>query len=375
MEEINIIRNQINQIDDELVDLFLRRMDRVREVGKLKKNNLLGIIDNEREEQIFKKHILGVEDDAKRKYIKDFLEGLIGISKKSQADLFNVKAEREEGNIDFKLVTVGFQGINGSFSHEALTEYFETKPRTKNYNSFKEVFEALKNKEIKYGILPIENTTTGGISDVYDLLNIYNCFIIGEKCMGIDHNLLGIPGTTIEMLNEIYSHPQGFLQCSNFFENHGSLKQITYFNTANSAKYISDKKSKSLGCVASRKACELYGLEVIKENINNYQNNKTRFVVISRGMVPCVENDKISMVMILPHKVGVLHSVLKNFTDNNINMMKIESRPIAEKAFRYYFYIDIEGNLKDNYVDKALKQIEKETIYFKLLGNYKADLI
>lgn len=375
MEDLNELREQINKIDDELVELFLKRMDQVKKVGIYKQNNSLGVLDKSREEQIVKKYIEITDDIDKRDQIKDFMEGLLSISKKAQYELISENILKNTLTNMSQNNKIGFQGVKGSYSYEALLGFFGEEVDSVGYQTFKDVFEALKNGEIKYGILPIENSSTGGIAEVYDLLNVYNAFIVGEKCIDIDHHLLGVPGADINQINEVYSHSQGFLQCNQFFSNYPEWQLIPYYNTAKSAEYVSKTNDKNKACVASRKAAELYGLNILKSNINDYRINNTRFIIISKGMELNFNNDKISTVMILPHKVGALYSILKYFAENNINMVKIESRPIADKAWRYYFYIDIKGNLSQESVSKALESIEKETIYYKLLGNYKSDEI
>lgn len=373
MEDLNELRKQINDIDDELVDLFLKRMEQVKKVGIYKQNNSLGVLDKSREEQIIKKYIEITDDIEQKDQIKDFMEGLLSISRKAQYELISENILRNTLSSMSQNNKIGFQGVNGSYSYEALISFFGESVDSIGYQTFKDVFEALKNGEIKYGILPIENSSTGGIAEVYDLLNVYNAFIVGEKCIDVDHHLLGVPGGDINKISEVYSHSQGFLQCNQFFSNYPEWQLIPYYNTAKSAEFISKSNDKTKACVASKKAAELYGLNILKSNINDYKINNTRFIIISKGMELNYNNDKISMVMIIQHRAGALYSILKYFSENNINMVKIESRPITDKAWRYYFYIDINGNIGDENTDKALKMIEKETIYYKLLGNYKAD--
>lgn len=373
MEDLNELRKQINEIDDELVELFLKRMEQVKKVGIYKQNNSMGVLDKSREESIIKKYIEITDDLEQKDQIKDFFEGLLSISRKAQYELISeniLRSTLEHMNQNQK---IGYLGVQGSNSYEAMVSYFGEEAESCGYTSFKDVFEALKNGEIKYGIVPIENSSTGGIAEVYDLLNVYNAFIVGEKCMDIDNHLLGVQGADIDTIEEVYSHPQVFLQCNQFFSMHPEWHQVPHFNTAKSAEHVAMQNDRTKACVASKKAAELYGLHIIQKDINNNKINNTRFIIISKGMELNYNNDKISIVMIIPNKAGALYSILKYFSDKDINMVKIESRPIADKAWRYYFYIDINGNLGDENTNNALKLIEKETIYYKLLGNYKAD--
>lgn len=265
---------------------------------------------------------------------------------------------------------IGFQGVEGSFSHQALTEYFGKEKEAVSYQSFRDVFDALGKAEIKYGILPLENSSTGGISEVYDLLGEYGFYIVGEKCIKVDQNLLGIRGAEISGIEEVYSHIQGFMQSKEYLDKHPEWKLIPYRNTARSALYISKENLKSKACVASRKAAEIYGLDILKENINDSSNNYTRFIIIGRDMELSEDCEKITIVATLPHKVGVLYSILKHFADNDSNLLKIESRPILGKPWEYCFYIDFQGNLLDQKTQNIFNDIKADGVNYKFLGNY-----
>ena len=265
---------------------------------------------------------------------------------------------------------VGFQGVAGSFSHQALTEHFGIGAYAESYPRFREVFEALGRGEIKYGILPLENSSTGGISEVYDLLGEYGFYIVGEKTIKVDHNLLGIRGVQLSDIEEVYSHLQGFMQSKDYFDGHAQWKLIPYHNTAKSAMYVSGENSKSKACVASRKAAEIYGLDILKENINDSCKNYTRFIIIGREPELGRDRGKITVVATLPHKVGSLLSVLKHFADNDSNLLKIESRPIMDKPWEYCFYIDFQGNVLEQKTKNIFDSIKEEGLDYKFLGNY-----
>lgn len=264
----------------------------------------------------------------------------------------------------------GFQGVEGSFSHQALTEYFGEEAEAVSFRSFRDVFEALDKGDISYGVLPLENSSTGGISEVYDLLGEYGFYIVGEKNIKVCHNLLGIRGADISEICEVYSHIQGFLQSKAFFEKHPEWKQVNYHNTAKSAQHVRNENSKTKACVASKKASEIYGLEILAENINDSDKNYTRFIVICRELEVSTQARKISIVATLPHKVGSLYSVLKHFADNDSSLMKIESRPILGKPWEYAFYIDFQGNMLDRKTKNIFKELAAEGVDYKFLGNY-----
>lgn len=374
MEKLDHLREEINEIDEALVKLFKKRMEMVTQVANYKIENSMKILDKTREEQIINKHLDGVEDKVLKGNLKEFLEDLMSISRKTQKDIISKISNVEKSEKKNSSGKVGFQGVEASFSHQALVEYFGPERSTSYFPSFKDVFDALDRGDIEYGILPVENSSTGVITEVYDLLRKYGFYIVGEKCLKVDHNLLGIKGSKLSDINEVYSHEQGFLQSKDFFDEHKEWKLIPYLNTAKSALYISRENIKNKACVASKKAAEIYGLDILKENINYNKNNYTKFVIIGKNLEINEECDKITIVTTLPHKVGALYNILKHFSENNCNMMKIESRPIVDKSWEYFFHIDFQGNILDENIKSVLKGIEEESLYFKFLGNYKGEV-
>ncbi len=270
-----------------------------------------------------------------------------------------------------KKLIVGFQGVPGSFGEEALLAYFGDSVCTKALDTFEDIFKKLIGQEIDFGVLPIENSSTGAITEVYDLLNQYDCSIIGEVCLPIQHHLMGIRGASIADIREVYSHPQGFEQSSKFLKQYPNWKLIPYYNTAKSAEWVQKNNQKHMGAIASEKAAKLYNLQILAFGINSNQHNTTRFIIISREQYMDEESDKISIVLSTPHRAGSLYRALRHFAENQINMLKIESRPIPDKPWEYFFYIDFEGNLNHPPVQKAIQSMRKDSTYFKILGNYK----
>lgn len=270
-----------------------------------------------------------------------------------------------------KKIKVGYQGVEGSFSQEAMIQYFGEKIETQNYKTFEDIFIAVKNNEINYGVLPIENSTTGSINLVYDLLEKYSLFIVGEVCISIVQNLIGNKEATLKDIKEIYSHPQGFEQSKKFIDSLGEIKYIHYHNTALSVKYIKDSGALEKGAIGSKRACEINDLKILKENINDSLNNKTRFIIIESNMKNSMENNKITVGVKLKHEVGSLYKILGEFYNRGINLTKIESRPIGDGTFSYNFYIDLEGNLSDSNLKEALNQIEVGVEKLKIYGTYK----
>lgn len=267
-------------------------------------------------------------------------------------------------------ITVGYQGVAGSFSEEALYKYFPNDVDTKNYEQFEDVFIGVDNDEVHYGVLPIENSSTGAIATVYDLLNQYDCYIVGETYVKPIQNLLGVKGSKIEDIKEVYSHPQGFEQSKTFLNKH-NWRLIPYYNTAKSAEYVMLQNNPAIGAIASSKAADIYKLDVLAENINCNEHNTTRFIIIGKSLKVNSLCDKISVVLSTKHTAGALYNALKHFASNNINMLKIESRPVQHTPWEYYFYVDIEGNIEDPAIVKTVDQMKIDCHHFKLLGNYK----
>ena len=271
-------------------------------------------------------------------------------------------------------IPVGYQGVPGAYSHLTLRQYFAGRPvEARNYMLFEDVINAVMKGEIRYGVLPIENSSTGGITEVYDLVRRYGAFIVGEKIVKVEHCLLAWPGAKLEDIREVYSHPQGFSQCRTFFKEHPAMRQFNYFNTAKAAELVAEKKTGYMAAVAGAQAAEQYGLAILARGINTNQSNYTRFIVISRERELVPEADKITLIVSLKHQPGSLYRVLSHFARYQINMTNIESRPIPGRPWEYYFHMDITGHLTDPAVRQALADLPEDTTECKILGNYPAD--
>ena len=269
---------------------------------------------------------------------------------------------------------VGYQGVPGAYSYLAMKQYFAGCTLTAEaYPSFDDVVEAVKEGSIQYGVLPIENSSTGGITTVYDLIRHNDINIVGEKIVKVEHCLLVCPGTRLEEVRNVYSHPQGLAQCHAFFKAHPELAECPYTNTAKAAQFVSGQKDHSLAAIAGAQAAEPYGLEVLLRGIQTNQSNYTRFVIVSRQAEIPPEANKITLVVSLPHKPGSLYHVLGHFEQHGINMTNIESRPIEGRPWEYFFHMDITGHLNDAAVQAALAGLSLENARYKLLGNYVAD--
>lgn len=367
---LEILRDVIDNIDSQIIELFESRMETSLKIAEYKKENNIPIFNKSREDEVIKKNICKLKNKELTKYTENLLNHLMKESKNYQYVKTNLK---EVPFSKGEILKVGFQGTKGSYSEEALIEYFGEEHEVSSYENFEDVFESLKYKYIDYGVLPIENTSTGSISQIYDLLKKYGYYIVGEKKIKVEHYLLGIKGAKISDIKEVYSHYQGFEQSSEFLNTLQDCKMIPYYNTAISAKYVKDCNDISKACVCSKRAKKIYDLEVLKPNINNIKENYTRFIIIGRELENNEICNKMTVVFSVTHRPGTLYKQLEAFEKENINMLKIESRPIGDGSFCYFFYVDIEGNMKDEHIKRALDSIYKESLEFKVLGCYKKD--
>lgn len=361
MTYLEELRCEIDDIDKRLVQLFEKRMETVSGVAKYKIENKLPVLNSLREGQVIDKNIDYLKNKDLSPYLKEFYIKLMDLSKDYQR-LQIGKAESK--------TNVCFQGTKGSYSEEALFEYFGPEANAYPVKEFEDVFKKLKDENIAYGVLPIENSSTGAINEVYDLLRKYGLYIVGNMTLKINHNLMGIESASLETIKTVYSHPQAFEQCSEFLKDK-NLQAIPYYNTAVSAEFVKKEQSKTIAAIGSKRAAEVNGLKIIKENINNNDSNYTRFIIIGKTLERGDMNDAISIVFSSPNKVGALYDSLGIFKKNNLNMIRIESRPVVGKPWEYFFYIDFEGDINNAHVKEAIDYIQNNSSYFKLLGNYK----
>ncbi|MGL4849315.1 MAG: prephenate dehydratase [Clostridium sp.] len=373
MNELEAYRKEIDEIDKEITRLFEKRMDVVLGVANYKKKNNLPIFHKGREEKVIEKNINRLENKDYEKELEKFFNSMMGVSRELQRRKLeeNKTIEEVKKRVITKESKIGFQGVRGSFAEEALLKYFGEENYSKNYEEFEDVFKGIEEGEIDYGIIPVENSSTGGISEVHDLLVKYDFHIVGEVSIKIEQCLMGIKEATIEDIDEVYSHSQGFAQSSKFLKKYDHLKLIPFHNTATSAKLVADLKDESKGAIGSKRAAELYGLSIIEKDINDSNDNHTRFIVISKELLKEEGANKISVVFSLEDKAGTLCSLLESFSEHNINMLRIESRPTKHGNWKYFLYVDFEGSLENEIVLRALDGIKGSSEYFKVLGWYK----
>jgi chorismate mutase/prephenate dehydratase len=293
---------------------------------------------------------------------------------------------RETGNEDFSRITAAvaaarvppeqprilYQGEPGAYAEEGAVTFFGEDCRRARVDTWEEIFLALKEGRADYGVLPIENSSTGAIHQVYDLLARYGAYIVGEQTVKVEHCLMAPKGARLEDLQEVCSHEQGLLQCADYLKKHPEWKQTPRLNTAESAKYVAGQNDPTKAAIGSRRAAKLYGLDILAERISSNIENYTRFVVVSPLMELRPGRDKVSALFVLPHRSGSLHALMSIFAVNGLNMIKLESRPITGRSWEYLFFVDFTGDLKSPAMDGILRELSQTAEHFRILGNYKA---
>ena len=373
MELLEDYRVEIDKIDREITQLLEKRMNVAKAISKYKMENNMQIFHPDREKMVIEKNKGYLENKEYEELVESFYDNLMYLSRLvQQKEIYpENKIYTKPYKNDRENLVVGYQGVAGSFGNEAMLKYFKNIKEAKSYEKFEEVFKAVESGEIEYGILPVENSSTGGIGTVEDLLKEYNLYIVGEECIKISQNLVGIKGATVDDIKEVYSHPQGFEQSTKFFDKHKNYNLIPYSNTAISAKLVSDLKDKSKAAIASERAAKLYDLKIIKKDVNDLKNNYTRFIVIGRDL-ECDETcDKVSILFSVEDTSGGLYTVIRDIKEFGLNMSKIESRPNRNNPWNYIFFVDFDGNLFDVNIKKAINTIARSSKYFKLLGCYR----
>lgn len=261
------------------------------------------------------------------------------------------------------------QGVECSYSHQACKRAFEN-PSITFYERFEDVFAAVYEGTADYGVVPIENTLAGSVTDNYDLITEYNLYIVGSVTVPIVHSLLGVEGSTIEGIRDVYSHPQALHQCSEFFRANRQITTHDFSNTAASAKYIADLGEPSSAAIGSLDCAEKYHLIPLKEGLQNRKDNFTRFVILSKKAVQHPQCGRISLIIRVAHRAGALYGALSRFASRKINLLKLESRPIPDSPFEFLFYWDFAGNLSDSTIQAAIQDLLQDIVFLKNLGNY-----
>ncbi len=363
--DLELIRKEIDKADQQLAEVLENRLQLVMQVAAYKKSKGMPVKDKNRETKVIAKVASLLENKDYSIAVKNIMRGII-----DQACVLEEKAMSEASDSTFEVACFG---PPGSFTQQALDDYFRGRNYNRHhYNTFEEVIRSISQGVMDYAVLPIENSSTGGITEVYDLLRHYDCSIVGEQCVKIEQNLLGCAGATLQTIKTVYSHPQGFKQCKEFFRDYPAMEQIPYFSTSKSAEEVASRQDITLGAVAGKAAADMYNLQIIAPSINSNSNNYTRFVVIAKRPEVIPHANKITLIVAVKHEAGSLYKILASFYHTGLNLMNLESRPMEGKSWEYFFYIDVTGNLSDPLVSDVIEEIKEKSTYLKVLGNYRA---
>lgn len=364
------LREEIDQIDGELLPLFLRRMGCSQRVAQLKGEAGMPVFSPEREQAILDKvrEKGGADGDA----AAALYSSIMAISRAKQHNLLQsgVPLRELEASAARILNTQGAkvmcQGVQGAFSHKAALGFFgDITPEFEP--TWKQVFEDVRLGKADFGVLPVENSAAGSVTGVYDLILRYRFYIVGAVDVKVEHCLA--VGKNTGKVTAVASHPQALSQCSEYLETH-NLKSLEWSNTAAAARYVAEECPAGVGAICSQEAAEEYGLTIVEKNIQNEAENTTRFVIISREAILPEDANKISLCFSLPHVTGSLSSVLERFAMAGLNLTKIESRPLPGKKFEYDFYLDFTGNIHQPNTLNLICSLCDELPRFSFLGNY-----
>lgn len=376
MKDLLELRNQIDEIDDQIVKLYEDRMKVSAEVADYKIKTQKPVFDKDREVAKIKTLTSKASNNFNKHGIRELFEQIMTMSRKKQYQLLTENGISEEtgfkavDKLDYSNARIVFQGVEGAYSQQAMKLYFGENCDSYNVKTWKDAMEAIKNHEADYAVLPIENSSAGIVSENYDLLLEYDNYIVGEQTIKIDHALLGVEGTGFDEIKTVYSHPQALMQCSDYLDEHKGWERISVKNTALAAKMVVDEGRKDTVAIAGAINAEIYGLSVLDNAIQDNKNNFTKFIIVCGEKVYNKTAGKMSLCFEIPHESGSLYHTLSHFIYNNINMTNIQSRPIPDKNWEYRFFIDIEGGFDDISVQNALRGLKEETISLKVLGTY-----
>lgn len=376
MASLEELRVQLDEIDNEIVSLYERRMDICKEVGEYKVTAGRKVFDKTREREKLSVVSEKVSDPFYKKGIRELYEQLMSMSRKLQYRLLTKKgvfgrlAFIGVDHLDVENARIVYQGTEGAYSQAALEKYFGKDTSSVHVQTFRDAMEAIEEGSADFAVLPIENSSAGAVSEVYDLLVEFENYIVGEVILPIRHTLAGLPGTKLQDVERVYSHPQALMQCARFLDEHRNWQQISVANTAVAAKKILDDQDRTKAAICSSYAAEYYGLEKLMEEINFSEKNSTRFIVVTNQKIFLKDAKKISICFELSHESGSLYHMLSHFIYNDLNMTRIESRPVEGRNWEYRFFVDFEGNMADGEVKNAIRGLREEAVNLKILGNY-----
>lgn len=370
------LRKDIDEIDQQIVELYEKRMEISKKVAEYKISTGKKVFDKEREIAKIQAVKSLTHNDFNSKGVEELFEQIMSMSRKLQYQMLTESGAL--GKLPFISVDelamdncrVCFQGAEGAYSQAAMIEFFGEEVNGFHVDSFRDAMVAIEEGSADYAVLPIENSSAGIVNEIYDLLVEFENYIVGEQIIGIKHCLMGVPGSSVEEIKTVYSHPQSLMQSHKFLEEHSSWNQVSMKNNAYAAMKVANDQDKTQAAIASEYAAKVNGLEILKKGVNYAGNNSTRFIIVTNQKIFMKSAKKISICFEIAHESGSLYRTLSHFIYNNLNLTKIESRPIPERNWEYRFFVDFDGNMADSAVKNAIRGLREETLNLKILGNY-----
>ncbi len=375
-ENLEELRREIDGIDQKMVELFKRRMEVVTQVAAYKKERGLPILDASRERALLGK-VGQAAGDELADYIQSVYRTLLAASRSYETGKLGQESQvyqgirtalKETNPLFPQRPTVACQGIEGAYSQLACDRLFKA-PTILYFQTFDHVFKAVESGMCQYGILPIENSTAGSVNAVYDLMIQHNFHIVRSARLKVSHNLLAKPGVKLEDIKEVFSHEQALNQSSGFLAKLG-VKVTVVENTAVASKMVADSDRTDVAALSSRLCAEQYGLNIVQANVQDQDSNYTRFICISKNPEIYPGADQTSLMMVLPHKPGTLYNVLAKFYALNMNLKKLESRPLPGREFEFMFYFDVEASVYAPEMETLFRDLESDCEQLRYLGTY-----
>ena len=374
--DLQDLRGKLDRIDEQIVKLYEERMEITSQVADYKIATGKKVLDKSREEEKLRTVRSMTHNDFNAHGVQELFEQIMSMSRKLQYNKLAQQGAHGKlpfigvDGLDVQNARVVFQGAEGAYSQMAMMRYFGDDVNCFHVDTFRDAMCAIEEGSADYAVLPIENSTAGIVSEIYDLLVEYENYIVGEQIIKIEHCLIGLPGTDFDQIKTVYSHPQSLMQSARYLSAHDGWRQISMQNNAFAAHKVSEDKDLSQAAIASEQAAKIYGLEILERGVNQSETNSTRFIIVTNQKIFRKDASKVSICLEVPHESGSLYHMLSHFIYNNLNMTKIESRPIEERNWEYRFFIDFEGNLADGAVKNALRGLREEARNMKILGNY-----
>lgn len=375
--DLDKIRMEIDDIDDKIFELYEQRMKLSAEVAEQKKENKLALVNKSREREILSR--MSSKSEELKTYTRMLYNTLFSVSKSYQrSKLYGesdyrkklAEAVNNSPRVFPNSGIIAVQGTEGAYSQQACDKIFPM-GYIMYFKTFGHVFDAVNKGLCDFGILPIENSSNGSVKEVYDLMLEKNFYIVRSYKLFIKHVLLAKEGTAMGNITEIVSHPQALEQCSEFLKEYHNIKTTYFSNTAAAAKYIAESDRDDIAAISSKYCAELYGLNVVKENIQNSENNYTRFICIAKDMLLYPGSGKVSLMLTAPHEPGGLYHIMAKFAALGLNITKLESRPISGTDFEFMFYFDFEGSIESEGVLELIDEFHRSSDRFAFLGNYQ----